>query len=280
MAGLVLDYTGQDWTLTRPLVRQVMALETVLCVIDFEPHVRRVDTDSRAGRWSSVGSPVTGVRDRPMAIEQDGRMYGLTVRLTAPGARALFGLPLSEIANKCVGLGDLLGPGARRWAERLAEAPDWPARFRMVDSFLSARICAGPELPPPVRRAWQRLTDRSGDVRIGALADEVGWSRQHLNTRFRSEVGLSPKTVARIARLQRAMFLMRDTASSSWADAAAASGYTDQPHFNRDFRLLTGCTPTTFRALTSEWTDPWETDRPRTSVHPGQLIGAPWWSWQ
>lgn len=280
LAGLVLDYTGQDWTLTRPLVRQVMALETVLCVIDFEPHVRRVGADSPTQGGCSVGSPVTGLRDRPMAIEQDGRMYGMTVRLTAPGARALFGLPLREIAHTCVGLSDLLGSGARQLAERLAEAPDWPARFRLLDTFLSARICVGPRLPVPVGRAWQRLTARSGDVRIDALADEVGWSRQHLNARFRQEIGLSPKTVARIARLQRAMFLMRDTGPSSWADTAVASGYADQPHFNRDFRMLAGCTPTSFRALTSEWTGSWESDRPRTSAHPSQLIGAPWWHWE
>lgn len=277
LAGLVLEYTGQDWTLARPLVRRVMALETVLCVIDFEPHVRRVGADSRAPEWCSVGSPVTGPRDRPMAIEQVGRMYGLTVRLTAPGARALFGLPLGEIAHACVGLTDLLGACARRLAERLADAPDWTARFRLLDEFLIARIGAGPELPVPVRRAWQRLTALSGDVRIGALAEEVGWSRQHLNARFRQEIGLSPKTVARIARLQRAMFLMCGTGLSSWAEAATASGYADQPHFNRDFRMLAGCTPTSFRALTAEWTGSWESDRPRTSVHPGQLIGAPWW---
>ncbi|MBH1935356.1 helix-turn-helix transcriptional regulator [Streptomyces sp. AV19] len=281
LAGFVLEYTGQDWTLARPLVRRVMALETVLFVIDFEPHARRVGDDSRAADRCSVVSPVTGVRERPMAIEQAGRLYGLTVRLTAPGARALFGLPLCEIANTCVGLADILGArAARQLAERLAEAPDWPARFRLLDGYLIARICGGPELPVPVRRAWQRLTALSGDVRIGALADEVGWSRQHLNARFRQEIGLSPKTVARIARLQRAMFLMRDTRLSSWADTAVASGYADQPHFNRDFRMLTGCTPSSFRALTTEWTGSWESDRPRTSAHPSELIGAPWWAWE
>ncbi|MFD8993518.1 helix-turn-helix domain-containing protein [Streptomyces abikoensis] len=81
----------------------------------------------------------------------------------------------------------------------------------------------------------------------------MGWSRQHLNVRFSQEVGLSPKTLTRIARLQRAMALMRSTRPPSLADAAAMCGYTDQSHLNRDFRLLTGCTPARCRTLTNDW---------------------------
>ncbi|MBH1938788.1 AraC family transcriptional regulator [Streptomyces sp. AV19] len=88
-------------------------------------------------------------------------------------------------------------------------------------------------------------------MRIG-VADEVGWSRQHLNARFRREIGLPPKTVARIARLKRCLSLRYDTGLLSWADAAAASGYADQPHLNRDFRMPTGCSPTGFHALMTD----------------------------
>lgn len=89
--------------------------------------------------------------------------------------------------------------------------------------------------------AWRRLTGSHGRMRITALADELGWTRQHLATRFREHLGLTPKTVARLARLHRATSMLT---SRSLAEIAAACGYADQAHLNRDFRLLTGCTPT------------------------------------
>ncbi|MFC5724578.1 helix-turn-helix domain-containing protein [Streptomyces gamaensis] len=253
LAGSVVSYTGWDWTLARPLRRRVTALDSVLVAIDFEPSARSRAVNARGPELRPVLSPVIGLRGRPMEIERVGRVYGVTMQLTAPGARALFGLPLQELTDLCVSLTDLLGAGARRLAEQLAEAPDWSARFRLLDSYLITRISAGPELPLPLRRAWQRLTALSGDVRIGTLADEVGWSRQHLNARFRQEIGSSPKTVARIARMQRAVCLSCTTGWSSWADVAAASGYADQPHLNRDFRTLAGLTPTAYHALATEW---------------------------
>ncbi|SFP30434.1 Helix-turn-helix domain-containing protein [Amycolatopsis arida] len=91
--------------------------------------------------------------------------------------------------------------------------------------------------------AWRRLVASDGRVRIEALAGEVGWSRQHLAARFRAQVGLSPKVVARIARLHRAVTLLTSPTPPPWSAVAQLRGYADQAHLNRDFRALTGSTP-------------------------------------
>lgn len=254
LAGLVIGYTGQDWTLARPLLRRVMALASMILVIDFEPPVRKMVTGAGPPLWAPANL-VRGPSNRATLVEQVGREYGMMVQLTPPGAHALFGLPLHEVTDRNLDLDDLLGTDARRLVGQLAEAPDWSTRFRLLDGYLLRRIDAGPELAAPVGWAWRRLTRLSGDVRIGTLAEEVGWSRQHLNARFHEELGLPPKAVARIARLQKTLSLMNGAGRMSWADAAAACGFTDQSHLSRDFRLLTGCTPTELHALMTDWRD-------------------------
>lgn len=77
-----------------------------------------------------------------------------------------------------------------------------------------------------------------------ALAAEVGWSRRHLAARVRDELGLAPKALARLIRVEHAAQRVR--AGEPLADVAYGSGYADQPHFNRDFRELVGCAPSEF----------------------------------
>ncbi|MFE9636186.1 hypothetical protein [Streptomyces sp. NPDC006463] len=51
---------------------------------------------------------------------------------------------------------------------------------------------------PEVAHGWRRTLGSRGRVRVEALADEVGWSRQLLWARFRSQLGVTPKRVARL----------------------------------------------------------------------------------
>ncbi|MGI5339483.1 helix-turn-helix domain-containing protein [Streptomyces sp. CA-181903] len=270
LADHVLGYTGQDFSLPRPQLRRVTAPAAVMVAIDFEAPVRHLVTDAAVPvpAGPSLLSPVTGLCDRPLTIRQSGRGYGMAILLTPLGARALFGFPLRELAHRTVHLADLLTPEGRRFAERLAEAPDWAARFRISDEFLLRHIGMGPALPPQVDHAWRRLMG-ARTASISVLADEVDWSRQHLTDRFHQEVGLTPKSVARIARLQRVMALMRGTRTPSWAEAAATCGYTDQSHLIREFHLLAGCTPDGFRALADDWCGAYTGD-PR-----GYAVGRP-----
>ncbi|KOX20457.1 AraC family transcriptional regulator [Saccharothrix sp. NRRL B-16348] len=247
LAGHVLTYAAHDYRRMDLTPWRVAPLGVVVVSVELEaPPVRRATApDPEAGRDVPT-SPVLGLRDRPWTVEQAGPSRGITIAMTPAGAYALFGLPLRELANTAVGLDDLLGAGAHLLAERIAGAPDWTARFRLLDDYLAARVRHGPVLARQVHGAWHRLTETAGRLRVEALADEVGWTRQHLGTRFREQIGLTPKTFARVARLHHAASLLTAASPPAWADVARTCGYADQAHLNRDFRTLTGCTPTEF----------------------------------
>jgi AraC-like DNA-binding protein len=184
---------------------------------------------------------VGGLSDRPILTEFVGAAGGIQVDFTPLGARRCLGLPMDELTNRVVTLEDVLGPRAPLLAERLQEARGWAERFALVDSFLLRRLESGPEPAPEVAWTLRRLAAADGRLPIGALADEVGWSRRHLAARWRRDVGLGPKAVARILRFERALRLAQ--AGHTLADVAYACGYADQPHLNRDFRALAGATP-------------------------------------
>ena len=61
--------------------------------------------------------------------------------------------------------------------------------------------------------------------------------------RFREQIGVAPKTLARVIRFDRAVRLLRASAQQGLAEIAFACGYFDQAHMNREFRELAGTTP-------------------------------------
>jgi methylphosphotriester-DNA--protein-cysteine methyltransferase len=73
---------------------------------------------------------------------------------------------------------------------------------------------------------------------------------KHLITRFRQQVGLRPKTAARLVRFDEVSRRLDRHRPLDWGQLAADVGYADQAHLIRDFREFTGSTPTGFLAQT------------------------------
>ncbi len=170
----------------------------------------------------------------------------LRVFLGPLGAYTLLGMPMHELSGQVVDLTDVLGPPARRLVERVRAEPTWRGRFALVDRLLLHRLDSGPRPSPEISRAWRQMLATGGTVPIGRIADEVGWSHKHLITRFRQQVGLSPKTAARLIRFERVMRALERPDPHGWERIAADTGFADQSHLVREFRTFTGDTPTGF----------------------------------
>jgi AraC-like DNA-binding protein len=198
-------------------------------VLSFGPTMRVDD-----GTFSSF---FIGMWDRPAVTEHDGVADGVQIDLSLEAAYALVGVSMDELTNRVVEVDDLDTVDLDRLLNRLLETPS----IGVAHEELGTAMRAGPRMSAEVKWAHERLSIRP-DTRIAALAETVGWSRGRLVDRFRREIGVPPKTVARLARLRCAIDRML-AGPASLAQIAAESGYSDQSHFNRDVRDLAGCTP-------------------------------------
>ena len=187
-----------------------------------------------------------GLHDTSVITEHDGLAHGMQVSLTPAGAYALFRVPLHELAHRTVPVDDVLGSYGQRLTEWLADAPDWPARFARLESALAPRLLDSRRPTPGVAWAWRRLRDSRGRVRIGPLGAELGWSRKRLNARFRDEIGLSPKSLARLLRFEHAADLLKGADRPSLTQLAVRCGFYDQSHLTNEFRRITGVTPASY----------------------------------
>lgn len=245
LAPYVRDYQGYEEFLASGIRRRELPHGGVVLVINFgadwlvaDPRLRQA-----AGRH---GSFVAGVDDFASLVNCDGRGFCLQVNFTPIGARRFLGVPMHELARRVVAFDDLAGRNAERLTDRLFQAKEWSDRFDIVEGAIQSRLAHTTAEDAGVRWAWQTIESQGGRGSIGRLAQVLDCSRKHLTARFHDQIGLPPKTVAGIVRFNRALKLIGASARPDLARIAAAAGYFDQSHFNRDFVSLSGITPGEF----------------------------------
>lgn len=211
-----------------------------------------VIVDAERGAADVVG-PMT------RAIEVPGDPSEMIAVRFKPGtAAALTGCGLAELTDASVGLSELglpgelvdrvvgaaAGPGAPRLPARIPLSSISHARVSALVGWLRQRLAEAPRPDPRIAQAVARLS--TGEARVDDVADLLGVTRQHLSRGFRREVGITPKQLARIARMQRAAAALRR--GGDLARLAAELGYFDQSHLSRELRDLVGVTPAALAA--------------------------------
>jgi AraC-like DNA-binding protein len=192
-----------------------------------------------------------GLHSAPALIAHEGAQSGIQVALRPLGARALLGLPAGELAEIDVPAEAVFSQLGAELRFRVLAAAGWRERFAVLDEILLRRVTAGlgggrPGVAPEVSWAWRQLLTSGGTIRAAELAEQTGWSGRHLASRFRAEIGLTPKAAARVIRFHRARHLLAAQAAQGGyrlADLAVTCGYFDQAHLAREFRALAGCPP-------------------------------------
>jgi AraC-like DNA-binding protein len=240
----VARYVGYRFEGFEPGLHAGLPSRFLSLIVSFDAPVDLAAMPDPAQRPDRFTALVGGLHASPAIIRHDGNQHGIHVHLTAWGARALFGLPAAELARRVVPLDAVLGPRvASELLDRLHASPGWHDRFAVLDTVLMDRLDDRQPIRDEVAHAWDRLATSRGAVSIGALADEIGWSRRHLTGCFRAEFGLTPKTMGRVLRFERSRDLLTCAGRPSLARVAAVCGYTDQAHLTRDWRQLAGSSP-------------------------------------
>ncbi|WP_433196857.1 helix-turn-helix domain-containing protein [Nocardia sp. CA-107356] len=165
----------------------------------------------------------------------------LQVRLSPVVAHAVLG-GSSELGGSVVALDELWGRDVGRIQEQLHAARSWDDRFAIAETELTRRQEAGRAVDPEVAFAWGRIVMSRGQIRVERLAADVGWSRKRLWSRFRSQIGLTPKRATQLVRFDYAAH--RLAGGEGAAVVSAESGYVDQSHLHRDAMTFAGLTPT------------------------------------
>ena len=186
---------------------------------------------------------LSGLHSAPAMVHHQGFQHGIQLDVTPRGASALFGVPASALARQLARLDDVAPQFGPELIDRVSTARTWRARWAILDEIFLRVLNLDRELPAELEHAWALLTTTHGSIAVVDLADQIGWSRRHFTKKFNEHYGLTPKTMARILRFERAQRMLRLPTRPSLGSVAALCGYADQAHMTRDWVEFAGSAP-------------------------------------
>lgn len=198
--------------------------------------------------WELTDAWVTGPMTRSEVVAPAPAALFIGIRLAPASLGAVLRTRASDVTDADVPLCRIW---RRSWAHlAAARAASSGSGERVLAQravlALAGDISAAGDAPSEVERAVAILTASHGQVGIDVLANQVRCSRQHLARQFGVHVGLSPKTFARVMRLQGVIGAIRSPSAlegSGWSSLACHFGYSDQPHLSAEFQQLVGVAP-------------------------------------
>jgi AraC-like DNA-binding protein len=208
---------------------------------------------------SSLGGEIRPVQDAavsgsvtlPYVFQpEDPRFQFFVIEFSDIGLYCLFRENSTHFVDTTMDVMDVV-PARKRQAisDALYEVEDLHRKVSLIEQFLRD-LLPGPEVMSRIRNvtgAVSLIRAAGGWVPIQEVADDLDVSERHLRRQFRDVTGLAPKVFARILRFSGAAATLLDTRDAtelfSRTSRAFLSDYTDQSHFNHEFKEFTGYAP-------------------------------------
>jgi AraC-like DNA-binding protein len=182
------------------------------------------------------------LRDFPVRLRSCGRTCVVGVEFYPWAAIRLFGAHAPTALNPCT-IPPQVSPAFAARMQRLLVAGRQDEALSLLEEWLLARAASIDLEPTPAVLAATRLLDDGGLTTVAELADGVGLSVRQLERQFREQVGMSPKSLARLTRFEAAQRRIFEGGELSFTRLAHDLGYADQAHFNREFRAFAASSP-------------------------------------
>lgn len=183
----------------------------------------------------------------PFYIEPVGEVDTFAVSFFPLGFSNLINRPLDELVNKETPLDQLFEPELiRQLEESMIKTTSTQERIQAFETFLFGLLTESKVIDQIVKTTVDVIYEKSGHVKLSEIVGNDKTQRKRLERQFKKHIGLSPKQLGKVIRMQAALSLLLNKDGQSLTDIAYSSNYYDQSHFIRDFKEFTGKTPKDF----------------------------------
>lgn len=178
-------------------------------------------------------------------LEYTGQINMISVVFRPVGVKAFFDLPMNKINNLRVTAGDLEDKELAGLEHSLINTEDDQLCILLIEQFLLKRLSRLTEYNLKRIEATIQLIN-SGQTDVALLADTACLSTKQFQRIFSEHIGSNPKEFSRTIRFQRALHKLENCPHISFTALAYECNYFDQSHMIKDFKALSGYTPSEY----------------------------------
>jgi AraC-like DNA-binding protein len=233
----------EGWGEMPPLTEKIMPRTNIELMFNMQGDHRLLELDGKVLNSNHNIGWLSGLQRRYMLIETHNGSHFIAARLKPWGSWRLLREPMKGVSFRVPVLDEIWGDAIHSLVDRLKSAPNCFTRFDILEDHLRRRLDMKTQAHSSVVEASRRLLGSSGRLRINQLCRDIGTSRVTLSRKFREQVGLTPKTYARVIRINAIMQQLESTGPDDWAMLAEDFGYHDQSHLSHDFQEFCGASP-------------------------------------
>lgn len=190
---------------------------------------------------------ISGIADHVKRFSNATNTGTILVYFTELGLAHFSSCPANELFNLQVPLEHVFDKQkVCHTEEKLAGAVTDQQRISVIEQFFLSQL-KDVRHDKLIMEAVKLIHQTKGTIRIRELSQRLMISQSPLEKRFRKLVGTTPKKFASIVRFNSVMEQLNGT--RSLMDICFENNFFDQAHFSKDFKVYTGESPETFKAL-------------------------------
>ncbi|MGI0465594.1 DUF6597 domain-containing transcriptional factor [Serratia marcescens] len=189
---------------------------------------------------------VLGQTLAPFYVQPTGYVHTFAASFFPYGFFSFVSAPIKSLRDKETSIYELFEHSeARQLEESIIKASSTSERIEILETFLFSRISDHLTIEHILKATVEILFSNNGSISINEITNSDHSKKRQLERRFMDIIGVSPKQLSRVVRLQTALKLLINL-EESLTHIAYESNYYDQSHFIKDFKEFTGVRPSDF----------------------------------
>lgn len=181
-----------------------------------------------------------------LEIEPTGVTGIVAARFNPEGLIPFISIPVNELENKAVEISQVFGEKGNQLEKKVLVAIDNLQRIKLIETFLLSFLTDPDIIHTITKSCVEAILQSQGQLSVLELADKMNVNRRNLERKFITAIGMSPKQLSRVVRLQAAIKMMEQNSFTNLTSLAYENGYYDQAHFIKDFKEFSGISPRQF----------------------------------
>lgn len=200
------------------------------------------------GMLMNRGAIFLGQTNKCVYINSDKPMCIKGVRLKPFALANIIDYPLQAFNNRGVTFDLIFGTDKKLTSHinGILQSASIPKTQMLLDEMMNTLLSKKMHIDERLRAQLNYILDRQGCIKISDLFSEFNVSKVTMREHFINKVGIVPKKVSQIWRMNRMLFLKTMHPTMNLTNLSFESGFYDQSHFIRDFKLLFDQSPKKF----------------------------------